>query len=401
MKSLNLLIVTLILIFPALALSAQESTPEATTEPTPEGWPIVERCITESTILDVGDEWPFEGSIFTTSEQGVRALHADIGIPYFVAFNNFEQFTDAGAVSPDGTMFALPGGTVDKCSNMMCDDYYFFNEIRVYSTDPNPELLNTIEWNDRMAFFGGVAGASQYPLNWLEEEILSNYWRIQSTTWEETNSYLTKINVISGEISPLNVGIPDIQELEVSFDQTRIVVRQSDPITQMATWSIYSLENINLLSLLSMPNQQFRGVLSWLPDSSGFLGAIRYVSENGEPIREETALFSRDGLYNEQVTPFIISDYRPLNRQTFDINSAQMAFLLYDTERRDQILYLADLSRHQITNTCLAASSLALSPTGQEIAFTGDNFISILDIEDEKIHVIPYEVGSIISWREG
>ncbi|HLU11821.1 MAG TPA: hypothetical protein VK003_19260, partial [Oceanobacillus sp.] len=120
-----------------LLISASAAAQDAT----PEGWEVVQRCITAPSEPPEG--WTFEGTIFTY-RGSVHGFRADLPSPYYIAFGSDTEFGGAGTFSPDGRWYALPRGRTRRTDTSFAI-YRVIEEVRVISTIPDRTIVD-IPW---------------------------------------------------------------------------------------------------------------------------------------------------------------------------------------------------------------------------------------------------------------
>ena len=152
-----------------LAVSGYTTTAQEAAD-TDIGWPIEQQCAGQPTPPPEG--WTFEGTIFTRGGDGVHAVRADMATPYYIAFQSDTEFGAMGALSPDGSWFAVPAG---QTRNDVRRLLIFFNirELRVYSTDGKREL-HQVEGTGK-ADYGMSAFYAVTPPQWIDNQHLIYY----------------------------------------------------------------------------------------------------------------------------------------------------------------------------------------------------------------------------------
>lgn len=400
MRLLTLVLICITLFLATFRLVAQESTPESTADPMTQGWSIIEHCVTESLYVRTGETWPFEGVIFTTSSTGVRALRADVGVPYFVGFSNARQFSEAGAVSPDGTMFAVPVGEVEFYANSVGDSLYYFEGFNIYSTDVRHELLHSISWNEYMLFFT-LGDARSYPLFWYDNVTIINGWREEGGgVWTENNNYYSQINIQTGEVTSFDEPFSH-DNISLSPDKTRLLVLKFAENGE-DYWELYDTQSNQLLNSIfpATPTTPLDKNLLWLPNSSGFWGITQIPGYTHSSTASRIVQFDRDGNLTETIMT-LPNPTNPIRSfATSPQNTSQVAFLLKENDWHEYWLYIADTTRKTIWNTCLKAYSVVWSPDGQYLAFSSNRNISIFDLSQNRIDILPFNVGEALGWYE-
>ena len=378
MKPRLLFFLMLTLILPPLILSAQESTPEATSQPDTEGWPIVQRCVGEPTTPP--DEWTYDGTIFTyTQDQGVRALRADQPTTYFIAFNG-ENFNEAGAFSPDGRWYAVPAGIRRSIEESFGDYYWEVNKIRVFSTSPSNELMVQISWS---AVFRGSRQTAVQRIMWINNEqfIYSDF-----DIYGRNATHLYNINPFSGEIQRLEGEVSIAYFDGLSPDGTRTFIR-------FHSFRERRIELLNIAdetSVLDLSSQDL-WFLGWLPDSSGLLlstyqedyNSIIYMDNNGR--NTETifaASFSREN----------ISDFR--------WSSDSRKFVGRIEQNGEYSLFIGDTVERVIIDLCITARWPQWSPDSTHLVFVSEG-IQILDLDNYDRYAVASDIGIPIAWRAG
>src|SRR5690606_28022531 len=136
-----------------LLISASTAAQEATPEISPQGWEVVQRCITAPSEPPEG--WTFEGTIFTY-RGSVHGFRADLPSPYYIAFGSDTEFGGAGTFSPDGLWYALPRVRT-RMTSMTFTIYHVVETIRVVSTTPDRVIVDIpTRQYDRSSFIQGL-----------------------------------------------------------------------------------------------------------------------------------------------------------------------------------------------------------------------------------------------------
>jgi WD40 repeat protein len=372
------LLTLLILLLISASAAAQEATPETS----PEGWEVVQRCITAPS--EPPEHWTFEGTIFTYKpNDGVHAFRADVPSRYYIAFESASEFASGGAFSPDGRWFAVPAGR-EEYANMV-DHLYWIEEIRVYATAP-AQTMYRISWDLRH-----FASHRQLvaPLRWLDDEHLLYSGGHYGSTFQ-----VHLVNPFSGEITDF-VFPENHYLLSLSPDGTRRLERVHD--STRSTSPSYVLYDhgldaeITSLPPLTPPSigwvSQTDHPLRWTTDSSRFVSLVR----NEEQVSIQ--LFDRDGQLLDVIT--VIEDGGLYF--SIDQTGSRLAYNALNTTLR-----IADLATKQIVDTCIqpAYRGTAISPDGSQIALSigQDGFVYILDIEDWAVYRLDLAAADVIAW---
>lgn len=212
MKTRLLFILMLTLILPPLILSAQESTPEATSSPDTEGWPIVQRCVGEP--ITPPDNWTYDGTILMTGWAGLHAMNSNREVPYIVAPHSIP----GGALSPDGAWYALPRGSISQNDNLV-DWAYIVGDLTLYSTDL-PIQERRINWD--VLFYGGSEFTAVNPIVWLDNERFVYY---TGSKWRELNP--VTVNLFTEEVTAQEIDISPSYAFFPSNDGMRFVQHMS------------------------------------------------------------------------------------------------------------------------------------------------------------------------------
>lgn len=180
---LSLFLITLFFVFP---IHTQVSEPYSIAE----GWEIASTCLED----DAEPLEDFEGALFFYSEDAnLRVWRHDYPTTYFVGLEG-KNFIRAGALSPDGKLFAVPAGRIDNGSIMT--SHLVVDEIRIYSTDPRGELVYQFPWQFRDLV--NTQNPHVASIQWVDGEHL----RYVGTIDSPAEQYY-KINIRTGEVVPL------------------------------------------------------------------------------------------------------------------------------------------------------------------------------------------------------
>ncbi|HEX2620985.1 MAG TPA: hypothetical protein VHL11_12580, partial [Phototrophicaceae bacterium] len=126
--------------------------------PTLVPWAVNRHCAADPIAPPEG--WSFPGVIVSTvPEDGIRGLRADTFKTYYIAFAG-SNFTEGGALSPDGKWYAVPFGYIQTAASS--DLRYIVQELRVMSTEALPKVRAQMVWKASYQ-----VGAIQ-PIRWLD-----------------------------------------------------------------------------------------------------------------------------------------------------------------------------------------------------------------------------------------
>lgn len=373
---------SLLTLLALLLISASAAAQEATPETSPEGWEVVQRCITAPSEPPEG--WTFEGTIFTYRSDGIRGFKADVSSPYLIAFQSDNEFGGAGTFSPDGRWYALPRGHTGVTS-MLWNPYHVIETLRVISTAPN-RIIYDIPWSH----YEGT-GHIEFLTRprWLDNEILE-YKDVYG--WHTVEPFQNPVPVNDSPSSLTRFLLAN------SPDASRAVYRLDDnDFTSPDQWILLNEDTQEEIVDFTIQTPLLRlwattdfgiPLVGWLPDSTGFIAMLQSEEQ------DEIVLFSRDGNFLESLFSY--------NRGGLTFRVAQNGLSAAFVSFEPRTLHLIDLSAREIVDTCIQPSfrEFAVSPDGRQVALSigQDGFVYILDIEDWAVYRLDLAAADVIAW---
>jgi roadblock/LC7 domain-containing protein len=159
------------------------------------GWPIVESCMSDlSYPILPRSKWDFEGVIFSSNSEGIRAIRSDFDTSYFVALDSDTSFAFEGTFSPDGKWFAYPLGTTEYAT--MISDLIAVRSIQIVSTDP--AQLNKYNW----------------PLEWLSISFSGVTRGTEPIFWIDEDTIIYRLDLFNDPIKVVNIYTGDVESVE-------------------------------------------------------------------------------------------------------------------------------------------------------------------------------------------
>jgi hypothetical protein len=358
------LILSLCLMLLTAPLFAQE---ETSTIIPGEGWTLEQRCVGEATTPS--EDWTFEGTIFAYKlGMGFHALRSDVPTPYYLAFNG-SIFNSAGAVSPDGLLYAVPAGEDSGPYNMVGTHLFRVKEILIYRTTPAAPLIQ------RIPHKATYASGTDFV---IPDVVWINNDQIAVDTGEHVASNLLTIDLRKEEV---------ISTLDINPYQYFI---PSPDLTQMFAVQYHENAALQLIEVKTgnivreFPSNQRIG--TWSPDSS------KIVSDKiTDADKKSLLLLQRDRLSE---TSILTAQHPPVEFDFFTIrwslDSSHFAFRIYNGSF--STLHVVDVETKTIIDTCITnASEFVLSPNGKQVAIrvfkpnSDDSSLSIIDLEEKQM----------------
>jgi hypothetical protein len=344
-------------------------------------WAVNPNCVIES----AGSEGAFEGLlVLDAPDDGWRALRSNFASTYYLAFTG-SNFLDGAAVSPDGSRYVVPYGTIVTVAQ---DDVrYAVSELRIVTTATVPRITRRIPWTASFPVGTAFTTAGNIPrVRWLDEQQIT--FPTGSLTGEQP--WLT-IDIDASEIVPFPSGLPG--DALISPTLARMLVRDG---------SSWALNNIATGATLAQLDNLYAA--SWSPNGA-YLAAIEQTI-SGWNIQLYSAEGSAAGLIAQ--TP--IEQIPGTLRWSPDGN--KLAFGILDPQTSENRLMVAELLHETVDDLCMtmnvwppgregAAAAMAWSPDSDHIAvLVGDN-VEIANLRTgEQIH-LARAVGGLIGWFSG
>lgn len=376
----RVMVMLMLALLPSMIGMAQEAT-----QPPDAGWTVEQRCVGEPTKAPKG--WTYEGIIFFESSEGVHALRADLKTTYIISFSGAD-FIGSGALSPDGQWFAVPSGHDEYGS--MTDSWYIVEKIKIYSTSPSGKFYT-------VPVGGMYRGGGSYavsPVRWLDNE------HIVYDSGDVAKTKISTINPFSLETQTLHTPFRLLHiALNISPDWTTAVGYFNG---QLGVFDISSGELKAELSIASLSSV-------WKPDSTYFVAEV--VEETKTLQKNKLTLFDKQGNTIQDILDFstdmylhgvyrAYQEFEPILEWSGDGRYLAFAMTLSPTTNAD--LFIADMQRHSITDTCLAASDgVAWSPDSQELVLAEGKRIDVFKIAKNQRYTVGNHDGAIIGWRAG
>ncbi len=306
-------------------------------------------------------------------DEGVRALRAEVGTPYYVAFLG-SNFTDAGALSPDGRFFAMPYGSIQTAATS--DVRYRVSEIRVQTTARVPQIYARIPWD---ATFQNLGRPDDIPsILWLDSDSLL----FEAGAFSDQRQQVT---LPDGEITASALSTYQDLAPDLARGFRRVDVRRG----------LFDVQTGDLLAEFAA---DARAV--WMPDSSRFAlvsaATLTVHDRDGAPLERLTSIGADFRLWNFAWSPQATG------------SEARYVFSLYDPYRNENYLYVG--SGRSITPTCIrlanqhdgrTESGVVWSPDGSTLALVGyDGGIYLYDFETLR-RIEAAVLGGLLAWRGG
>lgn len=327
-------------------------------------WPIVEQCITlEGTSPDY---WSFDGTLVMTSQRGLHAYRDEWETPRITAFLSLPL---QDALSPDDRWYAIVQGTARSEGFTTV-----FTTTAIQVSDTLDSNSHTIPWESSYAAQRRVIGGGLY---WMNDTRLLYSGTVIDPFTAETMPLDRPFNTYHFvfELSP------DTQKgLSTSWPGPYWTIHTSDNTVELAIPTTY-------------------GAL-WHPTSEYFV-TVTSPTEASDPQTIITINLNGDIehlVYQMQPSSHNVPDARNM---AWSSDGRYLAF-----EAEDKRLYIADMDRQLVVDTCLTAENdftFAWSPTHNQLATTDsgsdDRAIRVVDFDLDASYVVGYHTGSIIGWR--
>lgn len=324
------------------------------------GWPLTQDCAAAA------DPLPFDGVIVTANpDEGVRALRSSIGATYFVAFAG-SNFTQAGALSPDGRYFAVPYGTIQVAGSF--DNRARITELRLHTTDPVPQIVRRIPWDATFQDYEIPA------VRWLDSETIL----FAGGKFAEPKVYYT-VNVFADEITPQPTPLGQYET--IAPDQQQGIGRYQD------SYALYELSSGWVIRRLV----DMRGFV-WNPVASVFAALVQ------DGATRLLALLTPDAA---QQTILTLDERYVVRNFTWSPDGERFAFSLFDPQEDENRLVIGDTRTETLMDTCIllhnAVRGAVWSPAGDRLAVVTSQ-LEIFDLAANTRHPAAPFSGGLIGW---
>lgn len=362
-------------------------------------WPVDELCVTSPTTPP--DGWTYSGTLLMSGYAGIHAMQSDWETPRVVASYYSESNGDepiiGGQLSPDGKWFAVPIG--ETFTEVSSNIYNFAHGVRIYSM--SDDTIITSDFSNYSGDYVYSPGAWSYlPVEWADNQsfILGGMLFYPFENHIEDAPFNSDGLILDRGYLSLDYLSPDhkraIRKYSIGDGTTRMVLYEPDnpaaPFVEM--------ENVSNVV--------------WKRDSSGLIA--QETAKNSR--RSGLSLFNRDGARVERLIDLregrldFWRDYAGRHESQWSPDNSQFAFSFYKYPD-PSLLYLLDLEKKQVINTCLnPVSTPVWSPDGKQIAYLAaarENLnVVILDIERWQAYIVARHSGvfgalrpDMIGWR--
>lgn len=329
--------------------------------------PLVKQCFVPHTEQEESSS--FSGTMVLTSLGRLHAFRAEWDTPRISAFF---QAVDT-ALSPDHRWFAFVEGGSNTDGMVTV---FSTSRLRVVNTLDGNEYA--LPWENRYASIHRIYGHQLY---WLDNERLLYSIGDQDEHWFEIDPFQGEIQSWHARFTPSYFAfeLAPNGEYGLSADWP-------EPF-----WSIHTpMTDITMQTALKY------SPIAWHPSELYFAGVVFPQASEAEAVVTVTL----DGAVDE----VLYRDDSPETR----INQLQWSpdgrYLAFSTE----YLYIADIERQIIIDTCLTSSprgyfSMAWAPTSTQLAllnpYDPNREIRVIDLESFTEAVVGYHSGEVIGWR--
>lgn len=225
-------ILAALLALPMIAF-AQEVTSTATPDPT-NGWPVVERCVTD--VREPDADWTFEGTIITFRPgDGVHAFRADVPTRYYLAYDNYVEAGSGATISPDGRWLAVMRGDTDFTEYGIVVRF-FAKQLRIVSTINGEQLTVINRFSSTLGNLRSFFEVNDYPI-WLSTNQVTIGRYGEQTVVDGTQQPLVEYTAVYNVDIQQQTRVPVVQyeNFEPNFvarysDRPPVVFGTSEPL---------------------------------------------------------------------------------------------------------------------------------------------------------------------------